>query len=491
MKRRDFLQSFGALTAAAAFPGALAAASSTLTNSRINWAAGWQSVKQTRFDSLEMTIQGKVPTGLNGALYRNGPALSERAGIVGHHWFDGDGMIQRYAIANGGITHSGNMVQTERFLKEEEAQRFLYQQAGTAHDDALPVRNNDTSNQANIAVMEWNDELLALWEGGSAYRVNPNTLETIGRKDWRDDLKHMPFSAHPLNDQKGRVWNFGFAPYAGQSGMLIVYGLSQAHGMEKVQPINLPFAGYIHDFAQTERHLIFLIPPYHYKHEHGDTYVSKFKWEPNLGSRLLVVEKDDLSKQHWFDAPAGFVFHFGNAWHNNYQIAVNMCWYADPSLMQSSRQQIIDAGHRPLNQQAKVCTLFADLNTGKTNQVESETVMEFPNFDETSFSKDDELVGVGVIEKNGHRNEALTVYNPYSGKASHYSYPENVIAEEPLQITSAADKQPYIVQTYLDMQKQHTGLNIFRRDAISEGPIASAGMARRIPLGFHGTFIKS
>lgn len=490
MNRRDFIQAFGASAALTAVPNAMGAMRTLAGESKIHWEAGWRSVGETQFSPLEMTIHGKIPDDLVGSFYRNGPALSERAGLRSNHWFDGDGMVQKFLIESGKITHQGKMVQTERFVKEEKAQRFMYQMAGTDSDTFEAGRNNDTGNQANIALLPWNDELLALWEGGSAYRVDPNSLDTLGRKDWSQDLVHMPFSAHPHPDKNGRLWNFGYAPYAGKTGMLFIYDMSPSKGIERVQPVQLPMAGYIHDFAHSEQHLIFLVPPYHYKHNGGKTYVSRFEWQPELGSRLLLIDKNDLSKQQWFELPAGFVFHFGNAWQQGHEVGVNLCWYQDPSLMQRTRQEMIDDKHRPLSEQAKVSTIYANINTGKVSMTSSGTVMEFPMFNQTAFNRQDSLLGVGVLEKFGNRTEALTDYNPTTEQSKHYRYPDHVIAEEPMPVNTRTGKQ-YVLQTFVDLKKQQTGLNIFNRAAIDAGPIAMAEMERLVPLGFHGAFINS
>ncbi|BDX04788.1 carotenoid oxygenase family protein [Planctobacterium marinum] len=489
MQRRHFLQSLGALGALSAMPGVLAKSATAFSNTDIDWSLGFQSVRQTQFDPLAMSLEGKLPEDLRGVLFRNGPALSERGGMQTEHWFDGDGMVQQFVLNQDGIIHQGKMVQTERFLREEAAQRFLYQHAGTHLDNTLPVRNNDTTNQANIAVQPWNDELLALWEGGSAYRLDPDTLETLGRMDWREDMIHMPFSAHPLPEKDGLLWNFGFAPYAGKNGMLFVYLLSQENGIQKVQPVTLPMAGYIHDFAQTEQHLIFLLPPYQYEHGQGQTYVDKFAWRPEQASRLLILEKADLAKQHWFELPAGFVFHFGNAWQHKHEIGVNLCWYQDASLMQSNKTQRINNQHRSLDKQAKVSTIIANLNSKKIKQFTSDVVMEFPSFDEQGYSHGTSLTGVGVRQKTGVRNDALTTYNPDTGYEEHFDYPEYVVAEEPLLISGKNQKDKYVIQTFLDMRKQQTGLNLFLHNAISAGPIVTATMKRHLPLGFHGSFI--
>lgn len=57
-----------------------------------------------------------------------------------------------------------------------------------------PISSPDSLNAANTSVLATGGELLALWEGGSAYRLAPDSLETLGQcaerltaavPDWR------------------------------------------------------------------------------------------------------------------------------------------------------------------------------------------------------------------------------------------------------------------------------------------------------------------
>lgn len=485
MNRRDFLKASGALVTTSALSPVLAGKGI----SPPDWSAAWRSVSQTRFAPLPMTITGTLPSALKGTLYRNGPALSQRGDQTTRHWFDGDGMIQRFSFGENSIVHDGNMVATARFIQEQEAGRFLYNHAGTHLESARPARNNDTTNPANIALMPFEDELLALWEGGSAYRVDPDSLDTLGRKDWRDDLVNMPFSAHPLTERDGSIWNFGFAPYAGPTGRLFVYHLAPGSGVTRIQPVTLPFAGYVHDFAQTANHLIFVFPPLVFKHGHGKTYVDSFAWQPEQGARLLVMDKGDLTKQRWFDLPTGFVFHFGNARQVGNELIVNLSWYRDASLFQSTREERIALQHMPLHKQAFAATIVANLHTGKSELSVSDTVLEFPGFAGRGTKMGQKHIGVGVVEKAGRRADTLTIWDPDSGASSHYVYPEHTVAEEPLLVSSTPTGAPYIVQTYFDLVAGQTGLNVFHSQHINDGPLVRASMDRALPVGFHGVFI--
>ena len=133
--------------------------------------------------------RGRLPAGLEGTLYRNGPARMRRGPTAYTHWFDGDGMVQAYALAPGGLVHRAAMVRTARYVEEERAGRYLHGGFGTSFPDAAPLATPDDLNVANISVLPLAGddgalELLALWEGGSPYRIDPKTLATRGRKVW-------------------------------------------------------------------------------------------------------------------------------------------------------------------------------------------------------------------------------------------------------------------------------------------------------------------
>ncbi|MCF5946571.1 carotenoid oxygenase family protein, partial [Xanthomonas perforans] len=107
MHRRRFLQSLLAAGGSAALgswmlrslPAHAAEAAAFHTQvQRTPWLLGWRSVTSPTFGPTTTAVQGKLPEGLAGSLYRNGPAWTERAGFRYEHWFDGDGMVHRWQL---------------------------------------------------------------------------------------------------------------------------------------------------------------------------------------------------------------------------------------------------------------------------------------------------------------------------------------------------------------------------------------------------------
>ena len=205
MNRRLLLQSLLAGAMAGGVPTLLRAQ----TPERDAWLTGWKTVGRESVGPTAATLEGRWPGSLTGTLYRNGPGWFDRAGVRYTHWFDGDGLLQGWRIAGGKVWHTARMVATHKFLQEQASGRFEMPTAGTQIANPSPARNNDDMNTANTAVFSIGKRVFALWEGGSAIEVDPDSLQSRGPVTWREDLVAAPFSAHPLLERDGSAWNFG------------------------------------------------------------------------------------------------------------------------------------------------------------------------------------------------------------------------------------------------------------------------------------------
>lgn len=491
MNRRDFLAA--SLAATAGHWVAATAGQPALALSAPDWTLGWRGITEDHLAPVSMRVEGKIPAAVHGSLYRNGPARHERAGVRYRHWFDGDGMVQHFRLGPAGATHEGRFIQTPKYAEEQAAGRFLHGGAGTVLPGERPPRNNDSGNVANTALLPWDDELLALWEGGSAFRVDPDNLATLGRKDWRDDLLHMPFSAHPLMESDGTLWNFGSAPYIDGNGRLFVYRIAPETGVQAVQSVELPMASYMHGFAMTERHLVFYLAPHCFR-PGGKTFVDSFQWEPGLGARVLLIDKNDLGNQRWFDAPAGFVFHFAHAFERSGEVVARMALYDDAGVMSQGMYELMDVRRGdsyPDYARARMASLRLDLKSGKTRIDDAETLLEFPSVDARHAASATPVFGVGhAVENDAGYSNAVVRIDADSGQVQRYEFPDEQIVEEPLFVPDPDDGiAGWLVGTFLDYGSEQTGVYALEAGNLAAGPVALATMDRHVPLGFHGCFV--
>ena len=75
-------------------------------------------------EGLLEVVEGAVPAGLRGVLFRNGPGRLEIYGQRYGHLFDGDGHLNRFAFTDRGVVYRNRYVRTREFLAEESARRI-------------------------------------------------------------------------------------------------------------------------------------------------------------------------------------------------------------------------------------------------------------------------------------------------------------------------------------------------------------------------------
>ncbi len=478
MNRREFLQGLAALAAAPALLAAVHAEASP------PWALGFQGVSKDLAPQA-MRVRGAFPAQCRGTLYRNGPALYARGMQRYQHWFDPDGMVQAFRIGSDGVEHRGRFVRTQRFEQEEKAGRFLHGGAGTKFENALPVRNNESTNVANINVQPLNGELLAMWEAGSAYRVDPDSLETLGTLDFDDSLKGVPFSAHPHFDEQGDLWNIGSVLFA-QRPTLVLYHLGADGGLKKSAAVSLDFPGYMHDFVLTPRYLIALNSSAVFGA--GNNFVDRLHWEPTRPSQLLVFDREDFSLTATIEVPATFVFHFGNGWEEGEQMHFTACAYKDLDIVSVGMYRLAQQQPGPYHDASELVHYTLSLSRGSAEITPLGIDMEFPGYDPRRPFAAQMLSGAaGQGAADSRLASAVVRVDPRSGASERFDYGEGVVVEEPLFVPGP--EQGYLLHSFLDYQQSRSGIAVLKAGRLADGPVATADMERVLPLGFHGCFL--
>jgi len=454
------------------------------------WTLGWRSAPAADLSTPDVNLVfGKIPKGLSGIFYRNGPALFERDGVRVSHWFDGDGMVHAYNINGGKVSHKSRMVRTEKYVREEEAGRFLMSGLGTKIENSVPMNGPDNINLANTSVLPIGGELLALWEGGSAYRLDDTSLETIGTKVWAPELVGMPFSAHPKIENDGSVWNFGQDFF---NNRMIIYKISPKGKLVGMHLLKDVPGGMIHDFCMTKKHLIFVAPSFRIT-KRGDTILDMFTWLPGESQRVIVVEKDDLDNRREYDLPPGFQFHYGNAWEDNagnirYSVCTGDSGFIEKGARALMRGETFDVQSARLaqvvlrkNGNAKIETILSERATH-----------EFPQFN-TRFSGQNAryLYTVGDPAKSGVGPMSILKHDLTTGKITAYNYGAHSLAEEHLFIprpASVREDDGWLIGTSLNLKTKATRLNILNAARLEDGPLAVLELPYAVPLGFHGAW---
>jgi carotenoid cleavage dioxygenase-like enzyme len=479
--RRDILRGFTMAAGAAAVPNFAWAGEADPA-----WTLGFANAPAEGFgpETLRL-VHGRAPAGLAGSLYRNGPAWFRYADSAVTHWFDGDGMVRRFQFSEGAAQHTARFVDTNKWRVEQRVGAAVMPGFGTPGRSDAPVRSADSTNAANTSVLPVNGQIWALWEAGSPYTMNADTLATEGERALREDLAHLPFLAHPKVEPSGRIWNLGV-----QGAQCIVWRLSALGEVEHVELIRLPRPDYIHDWAMTERHLLVLLQPWTLG-GNRPPFVDSLQWRGDDAFMILVIDKADLSNRRVFEAPAMSFFHTGDAYEEpDGTIRVDLCASADPFWTITAARDMLRRIHTPQPSAPRLVGLSLRPN-GTVDILETAVTGEFPQTDRRLQGQRRALTALVADPAAGRPGEtALAVWDWERGGVERFDFGNDHIVEEALFVPyGPQERDSWLIATSLNLAARATEVHVLDARAIAAGPVATWRSAYAAPLGFHGCYV--
>lgn len=153
----------------------------------------FQSVKEQP-EPISAKIRGHLPSWLKGTLIRIGPGKFECGDIPFNHWFDGQGLLHRFHIAEGHVMYSNKFVRSESYADSLNHGDSYHGEFGT-YVPPDPCKNtfarffsffwaNDLpmdNTLVNVFMMK--DKMYATTESNFIYEIDPKTLDTLKRVD--------------------------------------------------------------------------------------------------------------------------------------------------------------------------------------------------------------------------------------------------------------------------------------------------------------------
>ena len=443
-------------------------------------------------------LSGVVPPGLRGTLYRNGPGRLERGGIPVGHWFDGDGAVLAVHFTDAGVSGVYRYVQTSGYRQEAAAGKLLYGNYGMTapgpiwHQWLKPVKNS-----ANTSVLALPDRLLALWEGGHPHSLDLETLETYGLDNLNGLNQGLPYSAHPKVDyQTGEIFNFGVSP--GLNGTLNIYKSDLTGKIIQKSVIQLPGMSLIHDFVLAGQYLIFFIPPLRlniFPVLTGiSTYSESFEWKPELGTQILVIDRETLSLVSRGETEPWYQWHFANGYvDGGGEVVVDLGRYEDFNTNKYLGE--VPTGKTHTSAQSTLTRIHLQPQTAKVKSIHQllNRSCEFPHVPPTNVGKI-----APYIYMSSHREdtdisqEILNTIGRFDHQTQTFTeanLPENCYPSEPLPVEDVENPQQGWVLTVVYDGNSHTSeVWVFDGDRLDTEPVCRLGLPSVIPHSFHGYF---
>lgn len=431
-------------------------------------------------------VHGRPPQGLSGSLYRNGPAKFRRAGGASQHWFDGDGLIRRFRIEHGQASLAARFADTAKRRQEMEVGAMLMPGFGTVADPRARIASADDVSPANTSVHKVGDRLWALWEAGSPLAMDPETLATEEFVTLRPDLKHMPFLAHPRIEPDGRIWNLGL-----NGAQAVVWRLAADGTLEAAEVIALPRASYVHDFSATASHLVIVLQPW--VHARDVMPISAaFDWTPEVGTRVLVIDKADLSRRRVYELPAFGFFHVGDAWEEtDGTIRFDLCVHRDMDFAARGAHEILNGV--PLGGDPAELAMVV-LEAGGRGRLERTGVVgEFPRGDPRRAGRARRF----SIHTTGERQDrplasAVGVTDWRSGRTRTFDFGPDHVTDEMVYVPKpggAHEADAWLVGPSINLKAGVTELHVVDMARVEDGPVCTWRADIALPAAFHGNWV--
>jgi all-trans-8'-apo-beta-carotenal 15,15'-oxygenase len=443
-------------------------------------------------------IDGSLPEGLRGTLYRNGPGLFERGGLKKWNLLDGDGMMRVTSLVDGRARFRNRFVRTAKYDAEQKAGAFLYPTWATPASGSFT--NIPSHSQAGITPVVKNGVLFAFDEVSVPYTLDPATLATTGTADpCTTSDGPASYKAHTKTDGATGHWVLVGGRGQRNPDLHVVVNDGAGRQLAHVAVPN-PRRGYTyyHDFFWTGREAVFHLQPAFLSPIPlllgTRTFVDSLRWQPEQGGMLLIVDPAGERAPLSVDVPAVWMWHALNAYRSGDTIIADFVGYDAPDhfLGPEATFRTIMQGREGVAHAAGHLRRFTiDL---PAKQARLETIddghFEFPIVAPSQTGRRHRYAYVASGDlSHGWYHDGIARIDVESGDrrefrfgAGHY-VGEPVFAPDP---QARDDNGGWLLCEVLEGKSEKSLLAVFDARRIEVGPVARVRLRHHLPVSFHG-----
>ncbi|XP_059986655.1 beta,beta-carotene 15,15'-dioxygenase [Lagenorhynchus albirostris] len=325
--------------------------------------------KKEQLEPLRARVTGRIPAWLQGTLLRNGPGMHTVGETRYNHWFDGLALLHSFTIRDGEVYYRSKYLRSDTYNANIEANRIVVSEFGTmAYPD--PCKNifskafsylshtiPDFTDNCLINIMKCGEDFYATTETNYIRKINPQTLETLEKVDYRKHVAVNLATSHPHYDDAGNVLNIGTSIVDKGKTKYVIFkipatvsggrrkGLSPLKHMEvfcSIASRSLLSPSYYHSFGVTESYIVFLEQPFKMDIlKMATAYLRGASW-----ASCLAFHREDKTYIHIIDQRTRkpvltkfytdpmVVFHHVNAYEEDGCLLFDVIAYEDSSLYQ-------------------------------------------------------------------------------------------------------------------------------------------------------------
>lgn len=442
-------------------------------------------------------ILGSWPQEARGTFFRNGPGAFFRNGHSIENLLDAPGMIHGITIGAQGASYRSKLVMTKDQRAEDRAQTRLFATLGHngPHPCGVLFHGGRPKNVANTSVANVGGKIVALYEAGEPYQIDPATLATLGPARWPGDFAPgSVMSGHPkTHPSDGSTYNFS-VHYSGMHNSLTLYRFAADQPSKKVATIRMPFVGMAHDFLLSENKAVFFMCPivmtgldilrWQSGHITAD---GAFSWKPQRGTHIAIVDLH-TGKVTYRRTSTWPILHTLAMQETPQGLVAQVCMSENAAFMSTMRSV---AMHRLPPQTRTFLTeiILPEQGCVRLHRL-SETPIEFPAT--TAAAQQRPKTVFGLTWRANEPLPSLPVrIDVASGRATPFLLRDQEFCGEPALIKKrhARTEADAWLMCLVDAHDHNTGeLRIYDGARVGRGVVARVRLPQRSRFGFHTLF---
>lgn len=448
-------------------------------------------------------VHGKIPSDINGYLYRNGPGRHHVSGHPNGHWVDGDGLIAMFRIWNEKANFRSRFVRTQKFIKEHTINKRLYVTLGTSVPKKfwrnLIIRNKQIKNPVNINVLEHAGRLIALNEGGTPYALEPETLRTLGEETYSGML-HSAFSAHPkIFPPTGEMYNVGLTYGTLALPAVYIWKVSPQGNITRIAKLRIPHLTTIHDFCITQRYIIITYSPIYAPIKKlltvmtgKSTLGQSFTWHENQPSIIYLLDRKTGELKKKYEIQAVFQSHVGNAFELGDEVIFDAIFYPDDKAFKTTGEVIRWGNHPiiPTTSSGYLHRIKLSLQGSIHIDRLYDTPVDLPQYNLSHTASSYRYV-YGIEKSCDIPMLRLHKFDTISGKLEVFDHGSRCFPGEALFVPATSPKSEddgWLLTLVYDAAAHRSFLSIIDAASFSY-EVARINLPVHVPHGFHGCFV--
>ncbi|OQA35791.1 MAG: Apocarotenoid-15,15'-oxygenase [Candidatus Dependentiae bacterium ADurb.Bin331] len=459
----------------------------------ISACAGF-STQSAECDSVQLKIQGSLPTWLRGTIIRTGPGMFDLHNETFKYWFDGFALLHNISFNADGALFSSRLLKSDYYQRAQKNGKLpMLEQKKSSIFSKLGamLSTRPAYDNGNINISKCGDSFVALTATPLALAFNPVSLETYDIIEFDDKLEGHVTTPHPCID-----------PITGEHfNLLIEYGTTTHYHLYSMAPnstqrtlicsIPTKQPSYMHSLALSKQYIILTAQPFVVNPSdmlfNIKPYFDYFSWKPELNTEIIVVNRHTGKIVNRVCTEPFFTFNHLNAFEENGTLHIDLVTYPDATIIKNTALEHLRKHPESFGagSQLKRISIDLDKNTVKNTIICTEA-LELPRMNNEYKMKNYQFaygVGAGF--------DRIIKIDLYTKKTMSWNC-NNCYPGEPIFVANnkgSAEDDGVLISTVLDACANKSFVVVLNAQTMKE--VARMQLPVALPFSLHGQFFNT